>query len=68
MNNMFTHSQKKQLTPLYIFISVSFELSLYIWIGGLDDDIQVSELFLLRVQLPREQIETRLLTTQLPID
>ncbi len=43
------HSQKKQLTPLYIFISVSFELSLCSWIAGLDDDTQGSELFLLRV-------------------
>ncbi len=29
---------------------MSFELSLYSWIDGLDDDIQWSELFLLRVQ------------------
>ena len=43
------HSQKKQLTPLYIFSSVSFELSLYSWISGLDDDIKWSELFHLRV-------------------
>ena len=43
------HSQKKQLTPLYIFISAILELSLYSWIACLDDDIQLSELFLLRV-------------------
>ncbi len=35
------HSQRKQLTQPYIFISVS----LYSWIAGLDDDIQWSELF-----------------------
>ena len=45
------HSQKKQLTPLYIFISASLELSLYSWIACLDDDIQLNELFLLRVQV-----------------
>ncbi len=45
-----THSQKKQLTQLCIFISESVELSLYSWIVGLDVDIQWSELFLLRVQ------------------
>ncbi len=43
------HSQKKQLIPLYIFISESVELSSYSWIVGLDVDIQLSELFLLRV-------------------
>ncbi len=43
------HSQKKQLTQLYIFILASLELSLYSWIACLDDDIQLSELFLLRV-------------------
>ncbi len=43
------HSQKKQLTPLQIIIWVSVELSLYSWIACLDDDIQWSELFLLRV-------------------
>ena len=43
------HSQKKQLTQLCIFISVNFELSLYSWNRALDDDIQWSELFLLRV-------------------
>ncbi len=37
------------LSPLYIFISVTVELSLYSWIAGLDDDIHWSELFLLRV-------------------
>ena len=37
------HSQKKQLKPLYIFLSVSFELSLYSWIAGLDDDIRTVE-------------------------
>ncbi len=42
-------SQKKQLTPLYIFISESVELSLYSCIVGLDVEIQWSELFLLRV-------------------
>ncbi len=45
------HSQEKQLTPLYIFTSISFELYLYSWIDGLDDDIQLRELFLLRVFL-----------------
>ena len=44
------HPQKTQLTPLYIFISVSCELYLYSWIVGLDDDIQCNELFLPRVQ------------------
>ncbi len=34
------HSQQKQLTPLYIFISESVELSLYSWIVGLGVDIQ----------------------------
>ena len=29
------HSQKKQITQLYIFIVVSFELSIYSWIAGL---------------------------------
>ena len=43
------HSQKKQLNPLYIFISASIELSLYSWIACLGDDIQLIELFLLRV-------------------
>ena len=43
------HSQKQQLTPLYILISMSFGLSLYSWIDGLDDDILWSELVLLRV-------------------
>ncbi len=42
-------SQKKQLTPLYIFILVSFGLSVYRLIAAWDDDIQWSELFLLRV-------------------
>ncbi len=31
---------------------MSFELCLYSWIAGLDDDIQCSELFLLRVYYP----------------
>ena len=43
------HPQKQQLTPLYTFISVTFELFLYSWIYGLDDDIQWSELGILRV-------------------
>ncbi len=48
-SNRPTLSEKKQLTPLYIFNSVSFELSLHSWIAGLDDYIQWSGLFLLRV-------------------
>ncbi len=43
------HSQKKQFTPLYIFISASYELSLYSWMAGLNDNMQWSELFLLTV-------------------
>ena len=45
------HFQKIHLIPLYIFISVSFELSsyMYSWIAGLDDDMHWSELSLLRV-------------------
>ena len=39
------HTQEKQLTQLYIFISACFELSLYSWIAGLDDGLQLSELF-----------------------
>ncbi len=35
------HSQKKQLSQLYSFISVSLELPLYSWISGLDDYIHV---------------------------
>ena len=35
---------------MYIFISASFQLSLYSWIAGLDDDEQWSELFVMRVQ------------------
>ncbi len=46
-----THFQKKQLTPLHIFISVIFELSLDSWIPIFDDDIHWSELFPLRVHL-----------------
>ena len=34
---------------MYIFISASFQLSLYSWIAGVDDDEQWSELFVLRV-------------------
>ncbi len=34
------HSRKKQLTPLYTVISMSFKLSLYSWINAWDDDIQ----------------------------
>ena len=37
-------SQKKKLIPLCIFISVSFELSLYSWIAGLDDNILTVDL------------------------
>ena len=40
---------EENLSPLYIFILVNFELSLYSWIAGLYDVIQWSELFLLRV-------------------
>ena len=40
-----------QLTPLYISISVSFELSLYSWFAGWDDDIKWNGPFLLRVQV-----------------
>ncbi len=42
--NWLLHSQKKYLTPLYIFISVSFEMSLYSWIADWDDDKQWSDL------------------------
>ncbi len=54
------HSHKKQLTPLYIFISVSFELSLYSLIAGLslysliaglDNDIQWIELSVIQISL-----------------
>ena len=55
MGNFYAHSQKKQLIQLYIFISKSFELPLYSWIAGLHDDIQWSELFLLRVHVQFEQ-------------
>ncbi len=48
------HSQKKQLTQQYIFILASLELSLYSWIACLDDDVQLSELFLLRVYVSVE--------------
>ena len=52
------HSQKKQLTPLYIFISASFELSLYSWIDGLDDDIQWNGVFLLRVHSDKKNVDS----------
>ncbi len=48
--NLCVRSQEKQLIPLYIFISVSFELSLYSLIAGLDDNIQWNELLLLGVK------------------
>ncbi len=35
--SIILHSQKEQLTKLYIFISVSFVLSSYSEIVGLDD-------------------------------
>ncbi len=46
------HPQKQELTQLYIFISVSFEVSLYSWITAWDDDIQWGELF------PSESVES----------
>ena len=47
------HSEKKQITQLYIFISVCFELSVYSWNAGIDYGIQWSELFLLRVYISK---------------
>ncbi len=51
------HSQKKQLTQLYIFISACIELSLYSWIAALDDGLQLSKLFLLRVYQKKDEHE-----------
>ena len=49
------HSHKKQL---YIFISVSFELSFVSWIVGSNDDIQWSGVFPLRVMITDTKTNT----------